>query len=445
MSAINFGNNANFNQNEALFFVLQKLGSDPSTPVEGQMYFNTNIGRVKIYTGGQWLILEASTGSSTTIDDIVAGNQIAVSITGGVATIAHGSITGASNTNFTGASVLASLTFNNGHVTGVTTRNLTLANLGFTGASDADKYTSWQIGADIGANQNVESNQAVKIDGEGGIITEMKTGRVVEIRPDATFVRTTGAQNIEGNKTFKDNVIVEGNLTVTGSTVTSLGETVTLEDSIILLNKGASGPANDAGFVVDRGSGTNKALVWDEGQSAFVIADVGTFTGATGTVTIDAYANMIIGILGVEKLIISDAPTAVTPITIYVKDGSGNVAEITPANLWAAIQVAATSSVAGITRYATNAEAVARTASNRALTPANLSALRFQTNVGNGTATFFDLTHNLNSVNVNVVVFDNSNDERWIVAYKANNANSTRVEFGFAPSNNQFRVIITLI
>ena len=65
----------------------------------------------------------------------------------------------------------------------------------------------------------------------------------------ADFVLTRGAQTISEDKTFADNVIIQGNLTVDGTT-TSLNTTDTeIEDKLITLNKnGPASSANGAGI-----------------------------------------------------------------------------------------------------------------------------------------------------------------------------------------------------
>ena len=66
----------------------------------------------------------------------------------------------------------------------------------------------------------------------------------------STFVRTTGVQSIAGNKTFSNNVIISGTLTVNGGTTTVNSTTVTVDDPIFTLG-GDSTPTEDDGK--DRG------------------------------------------------------------------------------------------------------------------------------------------------------------------------------------------------
>lgn len=72
------------------------------------------------------------------------------------------------------------------------------------------------------------------------------------------------------------NVVVTGNLTVSGITTTINTNDLDIEDRIITLNKGESGPGVSlrySGIEVDRGTGQDRAaFVWDETTDAWIIA-----------------------------------------------------------------------------------------------------------------------------------------------------------------------------
>ena len=86
----------------------------------------------------------------------------------------------------------------------------------------------------------------------------------------AGIVLTTGAQSIAGNKTFSNNVVVTGNLTVNGTTTTVNSNTVNIGDNIIVLNSDETGtPSQSAGFEVERGTSQNARFIWDEGNDRF--------------------------------------------------------------------------------------------------------------------------------------------------------------------------------
>ena len=64
--------------------------------------------------------------------------------------------------------------------------------------------------------------------------------------------------------TIGSDLTVTGNLTVNGTTTTIATTNSTVEDSLIELNPGASSNSNDLGFIFERGSTGNNAIIWDE-------------------------------------------------------------------------------------------------------------------------------------------------------------------------------------
>ena len=129
------------------------------------------------------------------------------------------------------------------------------------------------------ANEHIDHSTVSIVAGTGltggGTITEDRTLNVIggdgitaaanEITVDATVVRTSGTQTVNGAKTFGDDIIISGNLTINGTQTTVSTETLAVEDNIIVLNNGTSGtPSENAGIQVDRGSSTDVFLNWDE-------------------------------------------------------------------------------------------------------------------------------------------------------------------------------------
>ena len=94
-----------------------------------------------------------------------------------------------------------------------------------------------------------------------------------DVAVDNTVVRTSGTQSIGGAKTFTDDAVFGGNLTVNGTQTILNTETLTVDDNLIVLNNNESGtPSADAGIEVERGTSTNVKLQFDES------ADVWQFT-----------------------------------------------------------------------------------------------------------------------------------------------------------------------
>ena len=83
---------------------------------------------------------------------------------------------------------------------------------------------------------------------------------------DSTVVRTSGAQTIGGAKTFSNDIVVSGNLTVSGTTITVNSETISLADNIIDLNSNftTGAPTENAGIRIKRGDSADVQVRWNE-------------------------------------------------------------------------------------------------------------------------------------------------------------------------------------
>ena len=133
----------------------------------------------------------------------------------------------------------------------------------------------------------------------------------------------TSAMTAESNLTFDGstlavtgNTTISGNLTVQGD----FTETVKIatEDPIIALNTAVTGSNTyDSGFVTERGSDTNVALIWDESEDLFNFITT-TDTGVvSGNVNVSGQANIKTGnITSTGNLAISGTLTGVTSLTM---------------------------------------------------------------------------------------------------------------------------------
>jgi len=103
----------------------------------------------------------------------------------------------------------------------------------------------------------------------------------------------TGVVNVNDSLTVANDVTVTGNLTVNGATTTVSSTNTVIEDALLLLADGQSGsPTKDAGFVVERGSSTNVAWLWDESADEFVAITTSDDATTVGDVGITTYANV---------------------------------------------------------------------------------------------------------------------------------------------------------
>lgn len=96
-----------------------------------------------------------------------------------------------------------------------------------------------------------------------------------------TVANATGAQEGLSHSTLKYNpsseTLTVTNLTVSGTTTTINTETINLADNIITLNSNFTGDPDtvveDAGIEVERGTGDNVKLFWDESEDAWTVTN----------------------------------------------------------------------------------------------------------------------------------------------------------------------------
>ena len=298
---------------------------------------------------------------------------------------------------------------------------------------------------------------------------------------------TTGASLTAKVATFGTSVVIDGDLTVSGTTTTISTETVTIADNIIVLNSNATGSATEsAGFEIERGTDANVSFLWNEtndywsavntklhigniatGTSASVLIENSgvvekrtvnsifsdlafadpdgnmmfpnsgffnftegngvnvaaangntlSITGIDATTTSKGVASFLAadfdvasGAVSLEDTVVKTVTTdsgALTPSGHGFSILGGEGMDVTHAGT--AITVAgedATTTNKGIVELATGTETNGLSDTARAVTPASLASLRYAANVpatAGGTVT---LTHNLNSEDVMVQVYE---------------------------------------
>lgn len=102
----------------------------------------------------------------------------------------------------------------------------------------------------------------------------------------------------------------------------------------------------------------------------------------------------------------------------------------------------------GVVAFASQAETDAGNETAKAVTPATLKGSiyakrKIAADFGDGTATQFDVTHNLNTRDVEVEVYRNSGAYDTVFCdVERPDANTVRLRFAAAPTANQFRAVI---
>ena len=269
---------------------LHPVDTPPSSPSEGQVYWDTGDDKLYVHNGSSWIDVSGD------VRQINAGTGISVSGgSGGTATVSLShlgleSLTAISSesadeifmydTSLGGAAYLSVNTAsgitidssaNDLKLASIPNSSLTNSSLTVTagnGLTDGGSISlggsaTLNVGAGTGITVNANdvalknasslTNTAVTMwDDESGQLTDSS------ITDDGTNV------NIGADGAAR-NLVVSGNLTVEGTTTTIDSNTVNIGDNIIVLNADETGAASqDAGIEIERGTDDNKKFYWDE-------------------------------------------------------------------------------------------------------------------------------------------------------------------------------------
>lgn len=343
---------------------IQNLATDPASPVQGQIYYNTVVDKIKVYDGTAWVtvgnsneeihdivadLIDAGTGISVTYNDgsdsLVIANTGVLSLTGTASevdvTASAGNITislpSTINADTTGNAATATALQN--------ARAISLAG-DVSGSASFNGTSDITINATIGAN-----SVALGTDTTGDYVAAI-TGTANEIEVSGSGGEGSSVTiGLPNNVTISNDLVVGGNLTVSGSATYINAEIIELADNTIILNSNATGAASqNAGIEVERGDDTNVLLLWNEASDEWTLTNNGT-----------------------------------------------------------------------------NYHSIAR---------------KYSANVGNSASTVFTLTHNLNTRDVQVQVFDNATYDTVECDVLRPTVNTVEVSFAVAPSTNAYRVVI---
>lgn len=253
--------------------VIHPLGTPPSGPSEGQIYFDSSAGDKKLYffNGTQWIAIQDtdnyvdevafSTGTGTlTLGRSGALADLTVSLDGRYLT-AHPATSPSPSVNNSGRTYIQDITLDSfGHIVGITSATETMEG----------KIYNVSVGAG-GAN----SATIVLADNEGGSDAVTISGTTGEIQ-----VTESGDQiniGLPDDVNITNDLVVGGNLTVNGTVTTVNTETILLADNIITLNSNATGtPSENAGVEVERGDSANVYIRWNETSDRWEFTNDGT-------------------------------------------------------------------------------------------------------------------------------------------------------------------------
>jgi len=155
------------------------------------------------------------------------------------------------------------------------------------------------------------------------------TGQVLNLEPaNASFggVVTTGAQTFAGDKTFQNNVVVTGDLTVNGTTTTVNSTTVSTADKNITISQGGNDAASEgAGLTVDRTSADGSFIYKDASATKWAAGSIGSEVDVVGTTSTQALTNKTID--GASNTITNISGAALTGTVPIASGGTGQTTQ----------------------------------------------------------------------------------------------------------------------
>jgi len=231
--ALSYLTDINLNKNELQNAVIQNLGTAPSSPVEGQIYYDSTVGdkSVYFYNGSAFINMSGD------ITEVGAGNgltgggtsgSVTLNVVGGTGITANANDIAITNTGVTAA------TYGSSTAIPVIAVN---AQGQITSASTAAISSSLTIAADLGSNDVVTiGTDTLTFAGTSNEIETTVTNNQIQV----------GLPNdvtVSNNLSVGNNLVVSGNLQVTGTTTTNNVETVSTSNGVIF--EGSVADANE--------------------------------------------------------------------------------------------------------------------------------------------------------------------------------------------------------
>jgi hypothetical protein len=374
-----------------------------------------------------------------------------------------------------------------GHVTsanaGVSTRTLTLADLGYTGAANANYIT----------NNNQLTNGAGFITSLTGVVTS--TGNATAIADAAlSIAKTNGLQTALNAKASLTSPTFNGTPTLptgtiattqtAGNNTTAVATTAfvrtavadlidTAPETLDTLNELAAALGDDPDFATNIATSiglkaptasptftgtvtipTGASITAPTITGAGAIA--GVFTGnLTGNVTGNLTGNVTGNVTGSSGSTTGNAATATNvaysgltgTVPTWNQNTTGNATTATKAtNIAGGLGGSIPYQTAvNTTALLANGSAGQVLQSNGGTAAPTWQKRTYVNNIGNGSLTSYPVAHGLNTKDVIVQLYDNSSGETILTDVTRTSASTVTITFNVAPTLNQIRVLITKI
>lgn len=247
---------------------IQNLATDPGSPVAGQVYYNTSLGKLKVFNGSTWVEVG---NSQEQIEDyinglIAAGGGISVDYDddGNSLTIANTGVT-----SLTGTTNEVNVSASAGAVT-VSLPSTVAVDISGTAASATYAVTAGT------ANSVAADSVALGTDTTGNYVASI-SGTTNEVEVTGSGEGASVTIGLPDDVTIAGDLTVSGDLTISGSATYVNTEIIELDDNTIVLNANATTASENAGIEVERGTvESNVSLLWNETSDTWTLTNDAT-------------------------------------------------------------------------------------------------------------------------------------------------------------------------
>jgi hypothetical protein len=367
--AIPFLSDIDLNKKQALQLVLHNSSTDPSGGVEGQVYYKTDTNKLMAHDGSGFVTVGNTTAE---VEDIAGGLFTGNTETGITVTYQAGDNTVDLVTDVT---LTNSVTLTNKTLTApiLTTPALgtpasgVLTNCTALPAAQVAQGTMVSgmvlvapvLGTPASGNLANCTFPSANINTDVDVNVANLTARLPQVTSSVTIGDASDV-----TVTTSGNLVVTGDLTVSGDTISANVATLNVEDKNITLNyssSDSSSTANGSGITIQDAvdASTDATILWDASNDEFDFSHKINVTGGiTGTILTASQTN--ITAVGT----ITTGTWAATDVAI----AHGGTGASTASAAFDNLKQAATTSATGVVELATTTEASAGTDSSRATT-----------------------------------------------------------------------------
>lgn len=413
------------NKNELLNARIQNLGSAPSNPVSGQIYYNTGTNILYFYNGTEWT---PTSGSTEVIQDIIGASVLA----GTALTATYNDTAGTTTLKLNDTAVTAGSY-------GSTTKipSFTVDAQGrLTSASESDVATNLSIAGDTGTDTVDLLSDTLTIAGGEGIDVAVTDNTITVSAEDATYTNkgvasfnstdftvTAGAVSLN-----KDPVITLSGDVTGSATMTNLGNvtiTTTVEPNSVALGTDTTGSyistiTGTSGEITVSGSGSESAAVTIGLPDDVTIAGNLTVNGNLDVEgTVNSISTTEVNIVD-NKIVLNTNVTGAPSTNAGIKVNRGTSSDVEL--LWNE-----TSDQWTLTNDGTNYHEVTRKYKETLST----------------SATSYTVTHNLGTKDVVTSIYEVASPYAEVVADVEHTSDSVvTIKFAVAPTAGEYRVVV---